>query len=909
MRIGRQQGLRRGAWVACALLTVATAMVAGAPNGLAAGACVVPPGPGGTLTGVVNTYYPGVGTAAAGATSLTVGSPTGSPAIAAGDLLLVMQMQDASFSSANNDSYGDGVSSTPSSGYTSLGSSGAFEYVEATSAVSAGVVSITGTGSGGGLLNSYTTAAATAGRGQRTFQVIRVPQYTTATTSSSLTAAPWNGSTGGVLAIDTSGALTLNGTVSVNGLGFRAAPGIRRTGAAGLSNTDWATSATINANGNKGEGIAGTPLGTTAGNGYPGGDAARGAPGNAGAGGTDGNPSANDQNSGGGGGGNGGQGGGGGNTWSSNLARGGAGGAVVPADAGHLVLGGGGGAGTANNFGPPAANAANGGGIVLLRAGSVAGTGTVSANGADAYNNTANDGAGGGGAGGSILFTVTNGDLTGATLRADGGRGGDAWATQAGAGSAHGPGGGGGGGWILTNAPATATSVVGGAHGITTTGNLAYGSTDGASGQTAPINEVDVPGYNSSSRCADLAITKTGPATVNADGSITYQLDVTNNGPSAASNVTVVDTLPPGVTYQSTNAPAAWTCTNNANTTVTCTRPALANGATNTLTITVTAPADPTPPFTITNTADVNATTADPDPTNNTDSVDTTITPQADLAITKTGPATVHPGALVRYRLTVVNQGPSTALDLTVSDTLPAGVTLIGAVGTGWTCTATAPLGVTCTRPALNVGPAPVITVTVSAPMQGAAVTDTATVTSTVDDPNPGNNTDSVTTDVGALADLSLVKRGPESAPPGALITYQLTVANHGPDTATDVVVTDPLPRGTSYERATGVGWTCDAQDNVVTCARPSLAADRSSDITVAVQLGDATGTVRNHASVTSGVTDPTGTNNASAATVTVRSGAPLPHTGANPLPVLLAGLLAAGLGALLVRMGRRRTD
>ena len=183
-----------------------------------------------------------------------------------------------------------------------------------------------------------------------------------------------------------------------------------------------------------------------AGNGYPGGDAARGAPGNAGGGGTDGNPNANDQNTGGGGGGNGGAGGQGGNAWFSNLATGGYGGAELPANPGRVFLGGGGGSGTTNNHASPQADGANGGGIVLIRAGTVTGSGSITANGADAYNQTLNDGGGGGGAGGTIVFTSPAGSLAGATLSADGGRGGDAWPTQAGAASAHGPGGGGGGG-------------------------------------------------------------------------------------------------------------------------------------------------------------------------------------------------------------------------------------------------------------------------------------------------------------------------------------------------------------------------------------------------------------------------------------------------------------------------------
>ena len=49
---------------------------------------------------------------------------------------------------------------------------------------------------------------------------------------------------------------------------------------------------------------------------------------------------------------------------------------------------------------------------------------------------------------------------------------------------------------------------------------------------------------------ADLAITKTGPATVVAGGSVAYQLTVTDNGPSDAANLSVTDTLPAGVTLR-----------------------------------------------------------------------------------------------------------------------------------------------------------------------------------------------------------------------------------------------------------------------------------------------------------------------------------------------------------------------
>src|SRR3990170_415739 len=291
--------------------------------------------PGGTLSGIVNTYYPGSATTAAGSTSISVGSPSGSAtAIAAGDLLLVIQMQDAEIDSTNTDAYGDGGVGDPATGSTNLNNAGQYEYVVATGPVAAGSLPIVGDGSGGGLVYTYTDAAATLAQGQRRFQVIRVPQYSTATLSSTLTALQWNGTVGGVLAIDVAGQLTLGGSVDVSGLGFRGGGGRQLGGSGGLLNTDYLTLSTLNPNGSKSEGIAGTPMlvynGTsvvnTAAEGYPNGAMARGAPGNAGGGGTDGNPAANDQNSGGGGGGNGGAGGVGGFTRNSGLSRGGFGG-------------------------------------------------------------------------------------------------------------------------------------------------------------------------------------------------------------------------------------------------------------------------------------------------------------------------------------------------------------------------------------------------------------------------------------------------------------------------------------------------------------------------------------------------------------------------------------------------------
>ncbi len=337
-------------------------------------------GAGGTLTGIVNTYFPPstAGTLGAGSTSVVLGAASGAATpIAAGDLLLIIQMQGAGINSTNTGAYGDGLAGDPASGSTNLGSSGLFEFVTATNAVgtAGGMLQFAGTGSGG-LLNSYSHVVATLTQAQQTYQVIRVPQYTSATLSSGLVPLVWNGSVGGVLVLDVSSQLTLGGTVALDALGFRGGGGQQLAGAAGAV-TDYVTAAPANntttagTNGSKGEGIAGTPryvapatitptgvvpLDTTGGNpadSLPGGSYARGAPGNAGGGGTDGHPSGNDYNSGGGAGGNGGTGGQGGYGWDSltvtDSTDGGFGGVAFPASTSALVMGGGGGAGTTNN--------------------------------------------------------------------------------------------------------------------------------------------------------------------------------------------------------------------------------------------------------------------------------------------------------------------------------------------------------------------------------------------------------------------------------------------------------------------------------------------------------------------------------------------------------------------------------
>ncbi len=741
-------------------------------------------GPGGTLSGVVNTYYRASanGTLAAGSNSVTLAAalPVGGKPIAIGDLLLIIQLQDALINNTNTSSYGHGVPGDPAAGSTNLQNSGLFEYVTATSAVpiGGGTLTFTGTGANGGALNAYVRAAYNGGgnRGQQRYEVIRVPQYTSATLSSALAPLPWDGNLGGVLAIDVASQLTLGGTVSANALGFRGGGGLLLTGSGGGISTDYLSQSANNTDGSKGEGIAGTPLyvapatiitttnpTNTGVEGYSNGSFARGAPGNAGGGCTDGDPPNNDYNCGGGGGGNGGSGGLGGYGWNSftvlNSTDGGFGGATFPASTSAIVMGGGGGAGGSNNgswFISPASHDSNsidaacstggtptctgiyssggiGGGIVIVHTGSAVGTGTITSNGQSTLS-TDNDGTGGGGAGGSIIFFADTGALAGLTVNANGGNGGNTWPEQApgtfntaGSGARHGPGGGGSGGVILLSAPA-ATTVSGGTNGYTTTVQDSFGATSGQPGVTAANHAItETPGTQSGAYCAsaDLSVSNAGsPNLVLPGNNITYTQVVTNNGPLDAVNAVFTEAVPANTRFQSLTFPAGWLCTTpavNGTGNINCTNPDVAKLATGTFTLVVQVLGATGWGTQIVDVADVTSGTPDPNLANNSATVITSVTlaSMADDSITNSAsPNPVIAGNNITYTQVVTNNGPAASPNTTLTENLPANTSFVSASGPGtWTCsliTTTTPNTITCSSPtALASGNSATITVVV----------------------------------------------------------------------------------------------------------------------------------------------------------------------------------------------------
>ncbi|HEX8352841.1 MAG TPA: DUF11 domain-containing protein, partial [Pyrinomonadaceae bacterium] len=342
---------------------------------------------------------------------------------------------------------------------------------------------------------------------------------------------------------------------------------------------------------------------------------------------------------------------------------------------------------------------------------------------------------------------------------------------------------------------------------------------------------IDLYDMAAMTKFADLSVTKTTSSTFVVGSNASYTITAANAGPHSASGpITVRDVLPAGLTYVSA-AGTGWTCS-NAGGTVTCTRAGpVANGTTLpaiTLTVAVGSAAAPS----VTNTATVAGTTFDHVATNDSSSVTSAVLTQTDLTVAKTHTGNFAQGQSGTYTITVTNSGGiASSGTVTVTDTLPAGLTPGTATGTGWTC-GTSGQTVTCTRSNALAGGAsyPAISVPVAVAVNSAlSVTNTASV-SGGSDSNTGNNTASDPTTINGVPDLTVAKSHAGSFTRGATGSYALTVSNAGGGATGGVVtVSDTLPAGLTPSTQGGTGWTCGAAGQTVTCTRSDALAAGAS--------------------------------------------------------------------------------
>lgn len=394
-----------------------------------------------------------------------------------GDKIIIMQMQD--------DVIGDVTNASTFGSLGSIKSAGIYEVATIESHTeSAGLPSkITVNADISNTFNIGTNS---------TVQIISFRKYGSPdyTTTADMIALDWNGTVGGVLAIEVSGTLTLAHNLTANAAGFI---GGSRSGIGNSVICDASTWITSNsaASGRKGESIYKI---TSTGYIY-----GRAKDLNGGGGG-------NLHNAGGGGGGNYTTGGDGGPGYlCESTPVGGQGGISLSTSisASRVFMGGGGGGGQQNNSAATAG--ADGGGIILINAKQITTTGscgtvTISANGGGgtAANTSGNDGAGGGGAGGSIVLAVKTFDIaSGCTLAvaASGGNGGTVNDSRS-----HGGGGGGGQGVVIyssaqptTNVTTTTASGAGGCNENTCTTRASTASGTANSGIVSSAGNTPLP--------------------------------------------------------------------------------------------------------------------------------------------------------------------------------------------------------------------------------------------------------------------------------------------------------------------------------------------------------------------------------------------------------------------------------
>jgi uncharacterized repeat protein (TIGR01451 family) len=273
------------------------------------------------------------------------------------------------------------------------------------------------------------------------------------------------------------------------------------------------------------------------------------------------------------------------------------------------------------------------------------------------------------------------------------------------------------------------------AHSVTPTGP---GTLDGFMGTATGVGTT-FDNINLIASPADLAVLKTGPASANASTVISYTITVTNNGPNAAINASLSDTIPAGTTFASVVAPGGWSCVTpavNGTGTVTCTMGSMAVGSA-VFTLNVNGPAGAA---TVSNTATVSSSSTDGTPGNNTSTANTNVTTTADLSITKTPqPGPYGTSSPLTYTIVVSNAGPGAAANVVVTDILPTGTTFTSATPTQGGCSGTTT--VTCNLGTIANAGSATISLTVTSPSTAGSVSNTATVTTSSSDQNPANNT------------------------------------------------------------------------------------------------------------------------------------------------------------------------
>ncbi len=329
-----------------------------------------------------------------------------------------------------------------------------------------------------------------------------------------------------------------------------------------------------------------------------------------------------------------------------------------------------------------------------------------------------------------------------------------------------------------------------------------------------------------------LTVSKTAASTVPSGANLTYTINYQNTGGTTATNVVIKDPLPVGTTF------------------VSATNGGVLQGGNVVFNIGTLNPGDSgSVSFTVTvNTAsggsvennsytiEGDGITPVPGPP-----VTTTVTaPDIIFGLSKVAAATVPTGGNLTYTINYQNTGTSYASNVVISDPLPAGTSFVSATDGG----SLQGGNVVWNLGTLNAGASGSVSFTVmvnTAP--GGTVLNTG-YTIDADGVDPFTGPPVTTTVVGPLVSFAISKNAPATVPTGANLTYTLNYQNSGVQNATNVVISDPVPAGTTFVSASNSG-TLQGGNVVWNIGTVNAGASGSVSFTVTVNTA-AGGTVVN---------------------------------------------------------------
>lgn len=251
------------------------------------------------------------------------------------------------------------------------------------------------------------------------------------------------------------------------------------------------------------------------------------------------------------------------------------------------------------------------------------------------------------------------------------------------------------------------------------------------------------------STTADLSVgLSENPNPAYAGDTLRYFVSYANEGPGNATNTTVTDQLPAGLTFVASESDAR--CSVDSSNVVRCSL-----GTTWVRTAgEVSIAARPQAAGTYTNTVSVSSDQTDPTPSDDSSAVTTQVLPSADLSVMNlASPNPVTAGHRVTFTLTVTNNGPSPATGLSLADSwmatseIKGGIDFISVSSSQGTCSQSGS-SVSCSLGDLMPGSSATVTLVIQ-PRSKGTLSDTATVAANEHDPIPGNNTATTTVTVG----------------------------------------------------------------------------------------------------------------------------------------------------------------